>query len=87
MKQRILNILIAFDQLLYSLITLGYGSPQETLSAAAYRMKLKGRRGKIFMPIIDSLFSRLEEEHCKKSFERLKTLKHLPDEYKRGENA
>ena len=33
MKQRLLNILIALDQLIYALVTLGYGSPLETLSA------------------------------------------------------
>ena len=37
MKQRMLNLLIAFDQLAYVLVTLGAGSPDETLSAAAWR--------------------------------------------------
>ncbi len=34
MKQRILNILIALDQLAYVLLTLGAGHPDETLSAS-----------------------------------------------------
>ena len=37
MKQRLLNILIALDQLAYVLVTLGAGHPDETLSAAAWR--------------------------------------------------
>ena len=37
MKQRILNLLIAIDQLAYVLLTLGAGHPDETLSAAAWR--------------------------------------------------
>ena len=35
MRRRLLNILIALDQFVYVLLTLGHGSPDETLSAAA----------------------------------------------------
>ena len=38
MKQRILNLLIALDQLAWVLVTLGAGHPDETISAASYRM-------------------------------------------------
>ena len=82
MKQRLLNILIALDQLLYALVTLGYGSPLETLSAAAYRMELNNKRGRIFRPVIDWVFSPLQKDHCRKAFENLQTLKHLPTAYK-----
>ena len=34
MKQRLLNLLIAIDQLLWVLLTLGRGHPDETISAA-----------------------------------------------------
>ena len=34
MKQRILNLLIALDQLAWVLLTLGKGHPDETISAA-----------------------------------------------------
>ena len=64
MKQRILNILIAIDQLVYVLITLGEGMPDETMSAAAYRLEREGRlAGKIFRPMIDGLFF-WDKNHC-----------------------
>lgn len=39
MTKRLLNVLIALDQLAYVLLTLGRGSPDETLSAAAWRQR------------------------------------------------
>lgn len=42
MKQRLLNTAIAIDQLMYVLLTLGAGSPDETLSAAAWRTEQRG---------------------------------------------
>jgi hypothetical protein len=69
MKQRILNILIAIDQLLYVLITLGNGNPDETMSAAAWRLEQNGHySGKLFRPIIDSLFW-FDPNHCQTSYE------------------
>jgi hypothetical protein len=38
MKQRLLNVLIAIDQLAWVVLTLGAGHPDETISAAAWRM-------------------------------------------------
>lgn len=35
MKQRLLNLFIALDQLAWVVLTLGKGSPDETISAAA----------------------------------------------------
>lgn len=65
MKQRILNLLIAIDQLLYVVITLGGGNPDETLSCAAYRTEKDDKiLGKIFRPVIDFLFLPIEEQHC-----------------------
>lgn len=82
-KQRFLNLLIAVDQLIYVLVTLGAGHPDETLSAAAWRTEQAGRLGgRIFRPIIDFLFSPLEKDHCKSSFESEKNGNHLPQEYK-----
>lgn len=43
MKRRALNLLIALDQFLFVLVTLGHASPDETLSAAAYRWEAKGK--------------------------------------------
>ena len=82
MKQRLLNLLIALDQLAYVLLTLGAGHPDETLSAAAYRTELKGRRlGRFFRPVIDWLFRPLEKDHCRKAYEAEKRGVQLPKEY------
>lgn len=43
LKQRLLNVAIAVDQLVYVLVTLGSGKPDETLSSAAWRTEQKGR--------------------------------------------
>ena len=57
MKQRILNVLIALDQFLFCLATLGHSSPDETLSAAAWRWEQAGKlRGRVLRPLIDALF-------------------------------
>ena len=65
MKQRILNLLIALDQLAWVLITLGKGWPDETISAACWRMEQQGKRaGKIFRPLIDLVFEKLFNDHC-----------------------
>lgn len=83
MKNRILNILIAIDQLLYVMITLGHGSPDETMSAAVWRLEQDNKlQGKIFRPILDFIFW-FDEEHCKNSFLSEINRKHLPDEYNR----
>jgi len=64
--QRIINFLICVDQLLYSIVTMGGGYPDETLSSAAYRMEAKGKlSGKVFRPIIDKLFY---DGHCRDSY-------------------
>jgi len=69
MKQRILNLLIAIDQLVYVIITLGGGCPDETMSSAAWRLEQKGKiQGKIFRPLIDWLFW-FDPDHCKTSYE------------------
>jgi len=69
MKRRILNILIAIDQLIYVLITLGNGSPDETLSAAAWRFEQAGRwQGKLFRPFLDKLLW-FDPDHCRTSYE------------------
>lgn len=82
MKQRLLNIAIALDQLVYVLVTLGAGSPDETLSAAAYRTERAGKLfGKVFRPLIDLLFLPIESQHCYKAYESEKQGKHLPPEY------
>ena len=82
MKRRILNWLIAFDQFAFNTITLGHSSPDETLSAAAWRWEQAGKlRGRIFRPLIDALFW-FDPEHCLTSFESEVNQLHLPKEYR-----
>ena len=80
MKQYLLNVAIALDQLGNALRG---GSPDETLSAAAWRTEQKGRwLGRIFRPAIDLLFLPFERDHCRKSFEAERRKAHLPPEYR-----
>lgn len=84
MKQRLLNVLIALDQLAYVLVTLGAGHPDETLSAAAWRTEQAGKLGgRIFRPVIDLLFLPVEREHCRKAYESERLGRQLPPEYRR----
>ena len=83
MNQRMLNLLIALDQLAYVLVTLGAGSPDETLSAAAWRTEQEGRiLGRIFRPLIDLLARPWERDHCRTAFESERLQRHLPKEYR-----
>jgi len=67
---RLLNIFVALDKLIYQIMTLGYGSPFDTVSSAAYRMEQKGRLvGKLSRPVIDWFFASLgDEHHCFTSY-------------------
>lgn len=83
MKQRILNLLICLDQLAFCLLTLGASDPDETMSAAAWRLENAGRlQGRIFRPLIDGLFRWIEQEHCRKSFEDECNRAQFPKEYR-----
>lgn len=63
----ILNVLIAADQLVNTLIG---GYPDETLSASAWLGERDGKiGGRIFRPVIDFLFLPFERDHCKRAFE------------------
>jgi len=62
----------------------GKGCPDETISAAAWRMEQQGKiAGKLLRPFIDFLFSPLEKDHCFVSFEAERKGKHLPDYYRK----
>lgn len=83
MRQRLLNLLVAIDQLLWVALTLGNGMPDETISAAAYRMERQGKRaGRVLRPLIDALFWPLEREHCRLSFESEIHGRQLPAAYR-----
>lgn len=80
--QRILNVLICLDQLGLSILTLGASSPDETMSAAAWRWEKNGiLRGRILRPLIDRLFW-FDTDHCKTSYESEINRAHLPREYR-----
>ena len=83
MKQRLLNVLIAIDQLAWVVLTLGKGYPDETISAAAWRMEQQGKfAGRILRPLIDLLFLPFERDHCRLSFESECDGSQLPDDYR-----
>lgn len=84
MRQRLLNWLIALDQLVYVTVTLGQGEPDETMSAAAWRCEQSRKvLGRIFRPVIDCIFW-LEPQHCLRSFEAECERAQLPNEYRTG---
>lgn len=60
--------MIALDQLLWVLVSLGYGFPDETVSSAMYRYEKSEKKvGIIMRPLIDKLFF-WEPQHCRKAF-------------------
>ncbi len=81
-NRRTLNFLISLDQLAWVVITLGNGSPDETISAALWRMERAGKlSGRLFRPLIDLLFRPLERDHCRKAYEAERRGVQLPKEY------
>ena len=65
MQQRILTVLIALDVFLFSLCCLGGTKRNETASSAAWSLEQDGRwQGKLFRPLIDWLFARIQPNHC-----------------------
>ena len=83
MKQRILNLLIAVDQLLWVLLTLGKGHPDETISAALWRMEQQGKiAGRVFRPLVDLLFLPIEKDHCYQAWLSEVQRSQLPSAYK-----
>lgn len=83
MKQRILNLLIAVDQLLLVVFTLGKGHPDETISAALWRMEQEGKiAGRVFRPLVDLLFRPIERDHCYAAWLSEVQRSQLPSAYK-----
>lgn len=81
-RRRTLNVLVSVDQFLWVAITVGHGSPDETISAALWRMERQGKwAGRLFRPLIDTLFYLLERDHCRLSFESELNRRQLPPEY------
>lgn len=74
----LLNIAIAFDQLCNTLLA---GTPDETLSARAYRNDGTKKRWTAARLAIDTLFF-WQPLHCHQSYLAEMTRKHLPEEYR-----
>jgi hypothetical protein len=67
-KRRILHILIAIDRLLWAILSLGGGDPDETISCAMYRYEKEGWLvGKLLRPVIDIIFF-WDDQHCRKAY-------------------
>ena len=67
MRRRLLHILIALDQFLWVLLTLGAGYPDETISSSAYRLDKKGHWFGKARPIIDWIFF-WDPQHCRRAY-------------------
>jgi len=66
--QRVKNLLIAIDQLAWTIITLGGGYPDETISSACYRHEQQDYLWAIIArPIIDTIFF-WDINHCMESY-------------------
>ena len=82
MKRRILNFLIALDQLFWVILTLGNGMPDETISAALWRMESQGKwAGRLFRPVVDVLFW-FDPEHCYHAWKAEINKAQLPGAYR-----
>ena len=65
-----IDYLIKLDIWLWRKATGGRYYPGETISSAAWRMRLEGRRrGRVGVALVDFMFLWRETAHCKKSFE------------------
>ncbi len=73
------SILIALDQLLNTIIRLddGWGSPDEMLSARAWRLR---NEHTLLYKVIDGIFF-WDKDHCQECYEIEKLRKQLPKEY------
>jgi len=80
---RLLNLFTALDQLLWVVLTLGVGKPDETISAALWRMELEGKRaGKWFRPVVDFFARPFEKDHCFQAWQAEMKRSQLPEEYR-----
>ena len=82
MKRRILNLLIALDQFMWVILTLGNGMPDETISAALWRMESQGKlAGRLFRPVVDALFF-FDQNHCLSAWQSERNKQQLPGVYR-----
>ena len=79
---RLYHLLIGLDQWLFGLGTFGVASPDETASAAAYRLELEGKVGGRFRPLIDAIFRFSGAGHCKDAYDDELLMRQLPKLYR-----
>lgn len=77
----ILNIAIAFDQLINAVCR---GAPDETLSARAHRMRLKGHRYWGWTAEAINAYFFWQKDHCKGAYLAEVKRRQLPDAYTRS---
>ena len=66
---RIINVLLALDNFVFALVTLGGSYPFESFSSAAYRAESMGKFYGKARPAIDWIFELLgQREHCKQAY-------------------
>lgn len=65
----LLDALLWLDIQVLRVLTLGRGRLGETISAAAWRMKLAGRwHGATAVALIDALFAPWQKNHCQNAY-------------------
>ena len=77
----IMRVLLAIDQLLN--VVLCNGAPDETMSAASYRMHRDGRFWGFLMPVIDLMFFWQGPNHCFNAYLKELSRTQYPTEYQR----
>lgn len=77
----IIRVLLAIDQL--ANVVLCNGSPDETMSAASYRMNRDGRFWGFMMPVIDLMFIWQGPRHCYNAYKKELARVQYPDEYQK----
>ena len=77
----LLRVLIAIDQLINVVIC--DGAPDETMSSAVYRMERDGHFWGFMRPVIDTLFSPFEKDHCRSAYESERQRSQLPPEFQK----
>lgn len=81
MIERLLHFLIALDQFIFSIITLGKAYPNESLSSAAYKGEQEGKiLPTFFRPLIDKILY-FDPDHCHQAYLNVKQGLQLPPSY------
>ena len=80
MKQRILNMIVVLDSLIYVWATLVKGHPGETISSAAWRAELHGMWFGRARPVIDWALCWLEDDHCQGAWLYAVNKRNLPED-------